>query len=104
MVGLLTAAFTVSIICVFVSSLGFHRAIRKHCISNCKYFNASLNMFMGEDKLPFELFAVYFIIALIGFFFKLYLITIGILIILIGLYFIVADGYIYCLLTERYRK
>jgi hypothetical protein len=104
MVDLLTAAFTVSIICVILSSLGFHRAIRKHCITNCKYFNGSLNMFIGEDKLPLELFSVYFLVALIGFFFKLYLTTIGILIILIGLYFIVADGYIYYLLTERYRK
>ncbi len=104
MVGLLTAAFTVTCIFVGLSTLGFHKAIRKYCISNCKYFNGSLHMAVSRDSLLLEFFGIYFVVALIGFFFNQYLITFGILITILISYFIIEDNYIYYLLTERYRK
>jgi hypothetical protein len=104
MVGLLTAAFTVACIFVILSTLGFHRAIRKYCITNCKYFNGSLNMVVGEDKLLLELFGIYFVTAIIGFFFNQYLITFGILTVMLIIYCIAEDNYIYLLVTNKYRK
>ncbi len=104
MVGLLTAAFTLACISLIISSLGFHRAIRKYCITNCKYFNGSLNMFVGEGILLVELFSIFFVVALIGLMLDYVLITCLILLSLSGFFFILADGYINYLLTERYRK
>ena len=101
---LVTGSFTVACIFVVLSTLGFHRAIRKHSISNCKYFNGSLHMAVSRGSLLLEFFGIYLVVALIGFFFNQYLITFGILIMILISYFIIEDNYIYYLLTERYRK